>query len=485
LLNLKTKAAEGVSYGLAGRIIVGSCQALTGLAAARYLTPFDFGIVAFAMVYINFLAQFSDFGISTAVVQKGDGRPAVLHTAFTIKVALGFALTTLGVVLGMVIGFFGAPHSGYVVSLLASTFIIGSVYFIPHILLTLNLDYLRLFIGGSLSALVSTAVGIYLLVEGWGYWAIALGYISAVLTSAVYFNAAKPSRYRLSWDWGVGRPLVAFGAPIFITGIIGFFVTYAGNLTIGIFSGPESLGLYAIALTFSFMIVNQIGGILSVLFPLYSKVREDQASLRLLFVHSLDYTLMVAVLLNVGMISLAEPFLFLVLGGGTAKWMPALLAFKILCLSGIFMAALFTVPPLVVAMGNPRIQLRAVASSALIQAVFVVPALYYRGIEGVAVVTALGAMVQVAVYLPTLRAGIGVGSSDIVRAVGPSFIAGIAMFTTSRLFYSAYSVDGATETGIFIMAFQALILLAVFLIVHGLLTRWRLLTQFRGLARKS
>lgn len=476
---LKNKAAQGLSYGLIGRVVLAGLQILTSLATARYLSPSDFGVVAFAMVYINFLAQFSDFGISTAVVQRGDQSYSYLNVAFTLKLCIGLVLTGTSTIVGLAVVIFGSPASGLVVCLLSISFLLGSFAFVPQVQLTLDFDYKRLLWISIVSSSLSTAVCVALLAAGWGYWAVAIAYLVAVMGSVGFFNIVKPYSYRLAWNQAVVRTLLGFGTPLFLTGLISFFVTYSGNLVIGIVSGPGPLGFYAFAFSFSFMLVNQVGGMMAVLFPLYSRMRADGATLKAFFLKSLEYTVAFAVLVNVGMICLAEPLLYLVLGGGGPKWLPALPTFVILCTSGVLAAMLFTVAPVVVAIGKPKAQLRAVTLSALLQLILIGPALHFAGIEGVAVVSLLGYVIQVAAYLPALRSGIGVEPRELVRAAAPSMIAGLAMVAMSRGFFQKFPTFGTVDASFLVMTFQAAALLSLFVLVQGGLTRWRLLAPLR------
>lgn len=479
----RLKIAHGLSYGLAGRAVLAAFQIITSLATARYLTPEDFGVVAFALVYINFLAQFSDLGISTAVVQLGKEATATFSVAFTLKAITGALLTLLGIIAGIGVALFGAAPSGQMICLLSLSFILGAATFLPHLRLTIDLDYRRLFLVSLVAAASSTGVLLVLLAVGWRYWAIGFAFIVSILISAIHLNLIRPVRPRFCWDYSILVPLIKFGFPIFLTGIFGFLVLYGGNLVISIFSGIEALGFYAIAFTFSYMVVNQVAGMFGVLFPIYSKNQDDKVALRTMFLHGLDYTAAIAVLVNVGLMSLSEPFFYHVLGDGSDKWFPALDTFLILCINGILAAVLFSVGPLVVALGKPQAQLRAIAVSAAVQGVLIVPGLHYAGIEGVAAVLILGSLAQIAVYAPVLKKEVMVGLSDTMRALAPAALAGLAMVIVSRLMFWVLPKLAQADASFVSIGLQALVLLAVFLAMHGVLTKWRLLIQIRDLMR--
>lgn len=482
---ITVKAAEGASYAILGRIAAGVFQVATSFATARYLSPSDFGVVAFALVYINFFAQFSDFGISTAVVQKRDMSTESFSVALTMKTVVGTILFVIGVVVGLAIAYLGAPASGYLVCFLSITFIVSTLTFVPQTRLTMELDYKRLFWVSLASTIVSFVVTFVLLMAGWRYWAIGVAYLSSVITASAILNTIKRRPYRFSWNPSIGYPLVQFGLPVFLTATVSFLVTYTANLVIGILRGPDDLGLYALAFTLSFMLVNQVGSISAALFPLYSRNREDLSAVRAMFLSNVEYVSVLSVVVNVGLICLAEPLFFNILGDSSSKWLPALKTFYILSANGILCAMMSPIAPLIVAIGRPGVQLRAVAIAALLQGLLIVPALYHFGIEGAASLFTFSSLIQLVIYLPILRHQANVTPVDILRRVAPAMVAGVAMLIASSALLTPGAEYAPTAKALFSMAAQATFLSCVFLIAHGLLTRWRLIQQIRRVAKDA
>ena len=60
---------------------------------ARLLTPSDFGLIAMVLVFSNFVAIFSGFGLTSAIVQKQEVSDEALSSTFWINVGLGALLT--------------------------------------------------------------------------------------------------------------------------------------------------------------------------------------------------------------------------------------------------------------------------------------------------------------------------------------------------------------------------------------------------------
>ncbi len=61
-------------------------QFFSSIILARHLLPTDYGIAGFSLIFINFMAQFSDFGMANALIQKTDADDDLLYTGFTLKI---------------------------------------------------------------------------------------------------------------------------------------------------------------------------------------------------------------------------------------------------------------------------------------------------------------------------------------------------------------------------------------------------------------
>lgn len=68
--DLKSRAIAGLSWSFVGQIVKQVFQFVVNVALAHLLSPADFGLVAMAMVFINFASVFADMGVSSALIQR-------------------------------------------------------------------------------------------------------------------------------------------------------------------------------------------------------------------------------------------------------------------------------------------------------------------------------------------------------------------------------------------------------------------------------
>jgi O-antigen/teichoic acid export membrane protein len=480
-VRVKEKAIEGLSYGVTLKIITVVLQTVTNLAVAHYLSSTEYGVVAFALVYINFLTQFGDIGLTSAAVQREHLSDDSLHTAFTIKLVLGLLLGLIGAGIAWALAAGGGRPVGGVLAVLSANFLISSLGFLPQTRLTRSLDYRGLAIVQMVATLASTVITVVLVMNRFSYWGVALGYTGASLASVLAFNLMAPTLPKLRLDVKTGMSFMMFGGVIFSTGLLNFIIMNSDNFLVGWLAGQAALGNYALAFNWSFVATWQILGVLvSVLFPLYSKIQSDRAQVKALYLKSLQYTSMLVVLLNVGLFCLAPQFLYLVLGGGSEKWFPALATLRILCVDGLLLGLIAPIFPMAVAIGKPGIALRAIALAAVIEISLLVPALKLANIEGVAVAVTIACMSQYIVYVPALKKELGIVWRDLAMAVGPSMVGGCLMLAI----WAITLFHGAAENSWVALAGGSLLLGTCFMVVCGMLTRWGLYREIAAAVRE-
>src|SRR5574337_235968 len=83
---LRKRTAVNIGFTGMAVLSTSAIQFLSSIILARHLLPTDYGIVGFSLIFINFMAQFSDFGIAGALIQKADADDDLLYTGFTLKI---------------------------------------------------------------------------------------------------------------------------------------------------------------------------------------------------------------------------------------------------------------------------------------------------------------------------------------------------------------------------------------------------------------
>jgi O-antigen/teichoic acid export membrane protein len=477
--SLKLKTFENVGYNAIARVVTFIAQALANIVLARNLTSDDYGIVGFAMIFIAFLSQFSDLGINSAIIQRVELDESGLYTGFAIKTILGvFAFAASFFLASLSKFFFDNPAVVNVIRVLSLAFILNTLVFLPTALLTRELNYKKLFLPQAGTAIINSILSLTLALTGFRYWSIVLANICATIASVVFINVLKPVRLRFCFDRKAASELIHFGGNLFLSGIIVFAIFNADNFIVGAAKGSSLLGYYSIAFNWGSMTSAVLSTtVLSVFFPTFSRIQGDRKRIKNAYIRVLEYIAFIGVLANAALLLVSKEFLILVLGHGTDKWVPALTAFRILCIYGVCRCLLEPVGNVVLAIGKTKELLMTQIIVAVLEVGCLYPSLKYFGIEGVAVVVTVSYVTAYPILFWLIKREIDLTSIEWIKAVYPAIVS--LSVCTITLYFISFAIPFSL-----IGMIQKLTLCSIIYCgVYGVITQWKMLYELKGVAR--
>jgi len=221
----------------------------SNLILARLLFPEAFGVMAIVNVVIQGLMQFSDVGVSPAIMQSKRGDDQVfLNTAWTIQVLRGVALFLTACALAWPLAwFYEEPQLLHLLPVAGVALLIAGLN--PTALDTAK-RHLR---WGRLTS-IEFGVQITGIVAGialawWlqSVWALVLAnVISTSVALALHWLTLPGAHNRFGWDRPALRELVNFGQWIFLSTICGFLFNQADKLILGKYLSFDVFGVYNI-----------------------------------------------------------------------------------------------------------------------------------------------------------------------------------------------------------------------------------------------
>ena len=453
-------------------------SAASSIVLARHLDPSDYGVVGFALIITGFLSRFSDLGINSAMIQRKDLDARGLNTGVTVKITLGLCIFLVAYVVAPLSSYFlDHPDITTVIRLLSLNFIFSSFALLSQCLLTRDLNFKKLFIPQVGSTLVYSILSIVLALAGFKFWSIVVANLVSSVIAVVLFNVIKHVKFSLFIDKDIARDYIRFGGSLFVAGLIIFAMFNADNFIIGSVLGVTMLGFYTVAFNWGSMICGILyDTVHNVLFPAFSNIQQDRSNLKNAYLKVLEYTSFIGILANLCLFIISEEFLYFILGQGTDKWYPALLAFRILCVYGIIRSLLEPVANVIMALGLPNLLVRANLIAGIIELVLLYPVLLYFGIEGVAVLVTAAYATQYIVYFPYLKKEFNLSIGEVFSSIRPAVICFIAIMVLNGITMNI--ILGISWVTLFVKLFLCL---AGYLIIYGLITNWRLMKESRGL----
>lgn len=328
-----------------------SLSAVFTVVLAALLGPHDFGVVAIALVYIQFSYVFLEQGLSTAVIQRESLKPEHLHAAFWMNLAACVVLAAVAVaVSGWWADVNGAPELRDVLPVMSLFLVFEGLMIVQDAYLQRHGQFKKLAVIWNVAALVGGVLGVALALAGAGVWALVVQLLSMDATALVLVWIVSPWKPALRFSPRHARDLVGFSFHVLVANLGGFVNRRADALLVGVFFGPVVVGIYRLADRFVDLLLEltmRPVGIVSL--PFFSRLQRDRENLRNAVATCMRVTLIASVPTLLALAACSD-FLLAVIG---PEWSAGADALKLLALAGIGKAIISFTGPLLFAVGRP------------------------------------------------------------------------------------------------------------------------------------
>jgi PST family polysaccharide transporter len=406
----RQQVASGLAWTLIGTWGRQAIDLVVFMILARLLVPEDFGLVALALVFIQFAQLIVDQGMGDALVQRREVTPIQVDTAFWVAVATGTLLTVaLFLLSGPIAGGLDAPGLGPILQALSPLFLVAALTTIQIALLRRALAFRSL----SLRALVASAgggvVGVALALGGAGVWALVAQQLASTLLSVLTLWWVTPWRPSLHASRAEFGGLFRFGIHIVGGDVITYLSRNVDRFLVGAVLGPALLGFYVVGyriLTATQAILVQVTRKMT--FPVFSRLQEDPERMRRAY---LRVTRAAAAVILPGYVALAivAPELVVVLFG--AGWERSGAVSAVLLLIGPVVSVQALSVALLNAVGHPEVGFRfRVLTTVLTVAAFAVTVRF--GIVAVAAAFVVPAYLLLPVNLAWVQRYAGIRAGE-------------------------------------------------------------------------
>lgn len=335
-MSIKRKVISATKWSAVDRLGSQGVQFLISVILARLLLPEQFGLIAMLTIFFSVAQTFLDSGFGAALIQKKDASHIDKCSIFYFNILVG--------VVAAVAVFFAAPAISVFYSqpilepltrFLSINLIINSLSIVQFSILSKELN----FKGHAKVSLASTALsgilGVYLAVNGFGVWALAIQQVvySSVRTVLLWIV----SDWRPSMDFSIDslRQLFGYGSRMLMAGLLDNLFKNIYLVVIGKLFPPALLGFYSRAHSLKDVVsLNLTQIVTKVSFPVFSSIQDDNENLRKVFKKSLVYSAFLIFPAMLGLMAVAEPLVATLL---TEKWLPSVFYLQLLCVVGMLL----------------------------------------------------------------------------------------------------------------------------------------------------
>ncbi len=211
---------------------------------ARLLEPEAFGLVAMAAAVTGFVAIFSEFGLTSATVQRHQIDQDMVSGLFFIGLGVSIVLVPIVCAFAPIaVWFFNDPRVSGLIILMSLSFPLAALGSQHTALLLRSMRWMTLQWTGLVGHAVGGLAGILV---AWktdlGYWSLAVTTLVAQIVTLSLIWTACP--WRPSWvvDWRGARSSLHFGVYLAGFSIVNFFHRQLDNIIVGWRFGATELG---------------------------------------------------------------------------------------------------------------------------------------------------------------------------------------------------------------------------------------------------
>ncbi|MFE7095466.1 lipopolysaccharide biosynthesis protein [Streptomyces erythrochromogenes] len=425
--SLGRKVGSAAKWSLINTVVMRLGNFATGIILARYfLGPEAWGVYGIAQTVLLVLLSANELGVSLAIVRwEGDPR-RFAPTVLTLSAASSCLLyAVLFATAPAVADVLGSPEASGVLRVMCLCVVLDGLSQVPAGFLTREFAQGRRMAVDGLNFVLSTAVTLFLAVQGWGAMSFAWGSVVGNVAALIGCCLAAPGTLKFGWDREQARALLKFGLPLAGASMLALGVVNVDTMVVGSTLDPLALGFYVLAFNISGWPVRIISeAARRVSFAGFSRLADTPQALAAGFARALGVVTAATVPLCVLLAVLAAPVIELVYG---ERWLPAAGALPWLMALGLVRIGCELAYDCLVAIGR-RSSLIAVQGLWL---VLLIPALVIGarggGIVGVAQghVVIAGAVVVPVFLLALHRGGIPLGT--LARACAWPLLGGAVM----------------------------------------------------------
>ncbi|MBU1122670.1 MAG: MOP flippase family protein [Candidatus Omnitrophica bacterium] len=356
-MELKKKIIRGLKWSGISQVGKQVSQFIVTVVLARLLSPGDFGLVAVAMVFINFALIFGELGLSSALVQKQNTFDTHFSSAFWLNIICSIVLTLVFIGLApLIAAFYHNSALKPVLMVMSLNFVLVSFTAIQQTILQKEMDFKALAIRDIVAVIVSGVVGIVLAYRGYGVWSLVYQLLMFTFVDGILLWFFSKWRPKFIFSIEAIKDIFHFSANVTGFNIINYFARNVAQLLIGKFLGFNALGYYALAYKIVLYPLQNISGVINkVMFPVFSRIQNDLKEVRNAYLKMVKAISLVAFPLMVSLFVFAPEFVHVFIG---KKWEMIVFLIRIFCVCGIVQAVSITVGNIRLSQGQSRMQFK-------------------------------------------------------------------------------------------------------------------------------
>ncbi len=349
---------------------------IVGIITARFLSPQDFGFMGALAVFTMLSNILVESGFTSALIRRDGNTDNDYSAIFFVNILIAVVIYLILFFSAPYIAlFFRMPELCSLSRFLFLSIIINSFGIVQNIILSKSLSFKVISLADLTSALVSGVATVLMVMNGFGYWALAWQILLQNIVRVAFLWAASSWRVSFHPSFGVIKEVFSFSSFMLFSSFINTVVKNIYSVIIGRLFNPVMLGFYSQANKYqqipSTVIQSTISG---VAYPVLSNLKDDETRQLMYLRKIVRIAACVIFPVMFGLAALMAPLVSILL---TDKWLPAVPYFQIMVPVAVVLPfhALNTNLVLIRGFSRTNLLLEAVKNGLILLSVFAVYAL--------------------------------------------------------------------------------------------------------------
>lgn len=391
----------------------------------RILSPADYGLFAMTQVVLVLLNMLNGYGLASAVIQKAEIDERAVRQLFGMLILLNVALAlTQFLAAPLAAAYFRHPQVADLLRVQAALYLTTPFIALPYALLSRRMEFKRQSAVNLASAVLGAVAAFAGAVGGLGVWTLVLAPAVMWITRAGGMMWAAAWWRMPSFDFRGAGGIARYGGLMAAGQLFWFVQSQADVFVAGRTLPAYDLGIYTTSLFLAQIFVSKfVPPLNEVAFSAYARIQDDDTSMASAFLKSVRIIFLAAMPFYLGLAVVADPLVAVVLGD---KWLATGPVVTLLALAMPFMTLQVLFAPASDARGHPEISARNSATGAVVLGIaFLIGAQW--GVRGLGIAWIAAYPLYLAICARRTLPVIGVGTSDVLRAVAVPVLAATAM----------------------------------------------------------
>jgi len=330
--DVKKELVKGVYYTAIAKYVGMAISLFVVAILSRIISPRDFGIVAIATVLIQFLGNFTEMGLESAIIQHKDLTKKDLSNIFSFTFWVGIVITIIFFFASWGIADYYKDRTLLVIcQVLSVNLFFATVSIVPGALLYKEKLFKFIAYRSVTVQVTGGVISVIAALSGFGLYSLI---ISPVLSSiALFVINYKKFPQKLSFTLGLEsiKPIFSYSIYQFMFGFINYFSRNLDKLIVGKYLGLTSLGFYEKSYRLMMLPLQNIAHVIGpVMHPVFSDYQNDQKQLVISYEKVVRFLAFIGFPLSVLLYFTAKELTLIIFG---PAWQASVPVFEILAIS--------------------------------------------------------------------------------------------------------------------------------------------------------